>query len=139
MQIAFDAADPVALSQFWAEALHYRLEDPPAGFDSWPAFLSARGVPESQWNSASALVDPHGTGPRIFFQRVPEPKTAKNRVHIDLQSGGGARVELGEQKVRVETEIERLVGLGAVHFETREELGVVWAVLRDPEGNEFCA
>ncbi|MEP6851553.1 MAG: VOC family protein [bacterium] len=139
MQIVFDAADPATLAQFWAEVLHYRREDAPPGFDTWPEFLAARGVPESEWNSADAIVDPQGAQPRVFFQRVPEPKAAKNRVHVDLLTGGGSRVPVEEQRTKVATEVKRLVGLGATHVEDREALGVVWAVMRDPEGNEFCA
>ena len=70
---------------------------------------------------------------------MPEPKTAKNRVHLDLQAGGGSRVPLEEQRARVAAAVERLNALGATLVEERTELGVHWAVLTDPEGNEFCA
>lgn len=137
MQIAFDAADPRALAEFWAQALPgYALQPPPPGFESWDAFLEANGVPPEHRNDASALV---GDGPRLFFQKVPEPKTAKNRVHLDLQAGGGPAVPLAEQRRRIGAEVERLQALGATLVEHREGLGVAWAVLTDPEGNEFCA
>jgi hypothetical protein len=141
-QVAFDAADPVALSGFWEQALAhlgYVQSPPPAGFADWPEFLAAQGVPESEWDSAAALVDPSGVGPRLFFQRVPEPKTAKNRVHLDLGSGGGPSVPVEEQREKVDAAVARLQGLGATFVERAEELGVVWAVMLDPEGNEFCA
>ncbi len=141
-QVAFDAADPAALSEFWRQALAplgYQPATPPAGFADWPEFLAAQGVPESEWNSAAALVEPSGHGPRLFFQRVPEPKTAKNRVHIDLHSGGGPSVPVEQQRVAVDAAVARLEQLGATFVERAEELGVVWAVMRDPEGNEFCA
>src|SRR5687767_8462009 len=89
IQVVIDCADPAKLSDFWALALDYRIPDPPEGFASWPAFLTARGVPESEWNSASAVEDPEGIGPRVFFQQVPEPKAGKNRLHIDVNAGGG--------------------------------------------------
>ncbi len=137
MQIAFDCADPAKLAAFWAQALPgYQVQPPPPGFDSWEAFLAAQNVPQEEWNSRSALV---GDGPRLFFQRVPEPKTAKNRVHLDLLAGGGHRVPLEEQQQRVRAAVERLTALGATFVEEKTELGTHWAVLRDPEGNEFCA
>ena len=74
VQITFDCADPGALSAFWAEALGYRLQDPPPGFETWEQALEAMNVPPERHNDASALVDPDGAGPRLFFQRVPEPK-----------------------------------------------------------------
>jgi len=137
MQIAIDCADPGALAQFWAQALPgYAIQPPPPGFDSWEAFLEAQSVPKEEWNSRSAIV---GDGPRLFFQRVPEPKTVKNRVHLDLHSGGGPSVPLDVQRSNVKAAVVRLQELGATLLEEREELGVVWAVMTDPEGNEFCA
>jgi catechol 2,3-dioxygenase-like lactoylglutathione lyase family enzyme len=137
-QVTFDCADPDRLARFWAAALGYKLQDPPAGFASWPAFLADQGVPEEQWNSASAVVDPDGKGPRIFFQQVPEPKTVKNRVHLDVNVGGGHGTALDERRRRVDAEVERLVGLGASRQQPMEQRGEYWVVLRDPEGNEFC-
>jgi hypothetical protein len=137
MQVAFDCADPGALAEFWANALPgYQLQPPPPGFDSWPAFLAAQRVPEDQWNSRSAIV---GDGPRLFFQQVPEPKTVKNRVHLDLHAGGGPSVPVEEQRANVRAAVARLQQLGATFVEECEEMGVVWAVMTDPEGNEFCA
>ena len=137
MQITFDCADPAALSAFWADALPgYQLQPPPAGFDSWDAFLESNGVPLEHRNDASAIV---GDGPRVYFQKVPEPKAAKNRVHLDLHSGGGPSVPLEEQQARIATEVERLTALGATVVGQHAELGVAWTVMLDPEGNEFCA
>jgi hypothetical protein len=137
VQVAFDCADPAALAEFWAQALPgYRLQPPPPGFDTWEGFLEAQSVPKEEWSSRSAIV---GDGPRLFFQRVPEPKTAKNRVHLDLHAGGGPTVALDEQRANVRAAVARLQALGASFVEEREELGVVWAVMTDPEGNEFCA
>ena len=141
-QVAFDAEDPEALAGFWQRALQpldYRPAIPPPGFADWPAFLRAQGVPEREWNAAAALVDQAGHGPRLFFQRVPERKSAKNRVHIDLGTGGGPGVPVEQQRAALQTAVARLQELGATFVEQQEQLGVVWAVMKDPEGNEFCA
>ena len=137
-QVTFDAASPAALSRFWAEALGYVLQPPPPGFESWEDWLRERGVPESDWDSASALVDPEGEGPRLFFQRVPEPKTAKNRVHLDVGVSGGPGLPVEERRPAIRAEAGRLEALGARRIEEIEELGGVWIVMADPEGNEFC-
>ena len=84
-QVTFDCADPAALAAFWAEVLGYEVQAPPEGFDSWPAALAAFGVPESEWNSRSAILPSDGAGPRVFFQRVPEGKSVKNRLHLDVR------------------------------------------------------
>ncbi len=138
VQVTFDCADPAALSTFWAAALGYRLQDPPEGFATWEAFLTDLGVPEDEWNSASAVVDPDGGGPRLFFQRVPEPKAAKNRVHLDLNVGGPLGTPLDERKAAVDREVKRMIDLGAEVVREVEERGEFWVVMRDPEGNEFC-
>jgi len=139
IQVVFDAADPGALALFWASALAergYAVPDPPGDFADWPAFLAANGVPEERWNDASAIeADGH---PRIFFQKVPEAKTVKNRVHIDLLAGGGPSVPLDEQRERVAAQVARLETLGATRVDSHADLGVHWAVMHDPEGNEFC-
>jgi hypothetical protein len=140
IQVVFDAADPAAQAEFWTAALAergYAVPGPPGGFADWPAFLRAQAVPEDRWNDASAI-EAQGH-PRIFFQRVLEPKTVKNRVHIDLLAGGGPSVPLEEQRRRVAVAVARLEALGATRVEEHTDLGVHWAVLRDPEGNEFCA
>ena len=111
MQIVFDCADPDALATFWAAGLRYKKQDPPPGFASWPAWLKAEGIAESEWNSASAIVDPDGAGPRIYFQRVPEGKVVKNRVHLDLNVGGPSGTPLEERRRRVDAEVERLIQL----------------------------
>ncbi len=139
VQVVFDCANPDAQSRFWAEALHYRLPDPPAGFESWEALLRARNVPEHEWNSASAAEDPHGVGPRLFFQKVPEGKVAKNRMHLDLNVGGGLSVGLGERRAKVDAEVARLKALGASDERgAMERSGEYWVRMNDPEGNEFC-
>ncbi|MGH2572636.1 MAG: VOC family protein [Actinomycetota bacterium] len=139
IQVVMDCADPDRLAEFWAEALGYKLQDPPQGFASWEDFLRDQGVPQSEWNSASAVVDPDGGGPRIYFQRVPESKEVKNRVHLDLNVSGGSRVPLEERQRAVDAEVQRLTGLGATVFRPGSvERDEYWVVMQDPEGNEFC-
>jgi hypothetical protein len=136
VQVVFDCADPRAMAGFWTTALGYELQPPPDGFDSWDAWLIAKDVPEKDWNAASAIVDPSGAGPRIFFQRVPEPKIVKNRLHLDIVVGDrGSDPE--EHRRKVEAEVERLTSAGATYVREVEELGQRWITLRDPEGNEF--
>lgn len=138
VQITFDCADPDRVARFWASVLGYKLQDPPAGFESWPDFLKAQGIPEDQWNGSSAIVDPDGRGPRLYFQRVPEPKTVKNRVHLDVNVGGGAGVPLAERRALINAAVDRLIAEGAIRQREFEQHGEYWVVMTDPEGNEFC-
>lgn len=137
-QVTFDSADPGALAAFWAEALHYVLQPPPEGFESWDAALDAWGLPADQRNDRSALIDPDGVGPRIYIQKVPEPKTAKNRVHLDLRAAAGRPQE--ERAEALEAECVRLTALGARMLYRLEPDGIndLCIVMQDPEGNEFC-
>ncbi|MEO7236861.1 MAG: VOC family protein, partial [Lapillicoccus sp.] len=100
--------------------------------------LDAWGVPADHRNDRSALVDPEGVGPRIFFQKVPEPKTAKNRVHLDLRAAAGRPPE--ERSEALEAECTRLVPLGATRVRRLDADGMddVCIVMEDPEGNVFC-
>ena len=138
VQVVIDCADPARLAEFWAIALGYTTQDPPTGFASWPEWLAAQGVPESEWNSANAVVDPDKRGPRLYFQRVPEPKTVKNRVHLDLNVGGGPGTPLDARRPRVMAEVQRLEQAGATQMHVAELRGEFWVVMQDPEGNEFC-
>jgi hypothetical protein len=138
VQVVFDCADPDRLARFWAQALGYKLQDPPQGHQSWEDWLRDQGIPQERWNDANAVVDPDGRGPRIFFQRVPEAKTTKNRVHLDLNVTGGPAAPLEERRGQVDAEVERLLGLGASRLRVVEEQGGYWAVMQDPEGDEFC-
>ena len=139
IQLVLDTADPDGEARFWADALGYRLQPPPDGFDSWASFLRQQGIPEDRWNDASAMVDPDGKGPRIYFQHVPEGKNAKNRLHMDLNVSGGRAVPLDDRKGRVEAEVARLKSLGATDERGGiERDGEYWVRMNDPEGNEFC-
>jgi hypothetical protein len=127
IQITVDARDPRRLAAFWAVALGYVLQPPRPGY----LVSSGDGAREEQY---TAIVDPAGIGPRILFQRVPEPKKLKNRVHLDVNAGHGAT----DRRAAVRSHMSQLVAAGAkVVREMREESGW-WIVLTDPEGNEFC-
>jgi catechol 2,3-dioxygenase-like lactoylglutathione lyase family enzyme len=139
VQFTFDCADPAGLATFWVEVLGYRLQDPPAGFESWEQALEALGVPPERWNDASAVIDPDGSGPRLFFQRVPEGKQAKNRMHLDVRAAPG--LEGDARMAALEAEAERLVARGATRLQRHEPalpLDAGHIVMADPEGNEFC-
>jgi Glyoxalase-like domain len=138
LQVVFDAADPPALAAFWGEAIGYVEEDPPEGFDSWEAWAVANDLPREDWDNYASRVDPDGAGPRLFFQRVPEPKTAKNRVHLDLDVSGGRGTPLEFRRRKVADAVERAVAAGATRVKDYDEAGQHWVVLQDPEGNEFC-
>jgi catechol 2,3-dioxygenase-like lactoylglutathione lyase family enzyme len=145
-QVTFDAHDPRAQSLFWRDALGYVIPGPPGvdlppGADplkAWEEALERFGVPKDEWNSRSAIEDPEGRRPRIFFQRVPEGKSAKNRVHLDVRAAPG--LEGDERMAALEAEAARLVPMGAAQVE-RFDPGPMdsgFIVMRDPEGNEFC-
>jgi hypothetical protein len=138
VQVTFDCGDPAALAEFWAAALGYALQPPPEGFDSWDAALTAWGVPEDHRNDRSAVVDTDGAGPRVFFQRVPEGKTAKNRVHLDVRAASGAQGD--ERMGLLEEACTTLVARGATRVQRFEpdRMSFGHIVMQDPEGNEFC-
>ncbi|GIE91854.1 VOC family protein [Actinoplanes regularis] len=139
VQFTFDCADPARLSAFWAEALGYQMQPPPPPFESWEQALDAWNVPPERRNDASASVDPKGAGPRLFFQRVPEGKVAKNRVHLDVRAAPG--LTGAERMAALESEAGRLVALGATRLHREDPappLAAGHIVMADPEGNEFC-
>ena len=121
LDIVFDCAHPASLARFWASVLD--------GYDVAPYDdaeidrLRAIGI-ESIEDDPTVLVDGPDGAPRFWFQRVPEPKATKNRVHVDLTTG-----DFG-------AELARLLDLGARRHEHQGHDGLV--VLLDPEGNEFC-
>jgi Glyoxalase-like domain len=146
-QVTFDAHDPRALSTFWRDVLGYVHPGPPGvelpeGADplaAWDEFLARVGVPEGERNSRSAIEDPDGTRPRVFFQQVPEDKVAKNRVHLDVRAAPGLQGE--ERMTALEAECDRLVALGATRvrrYEPERPMATGHIVMQDPEGNEFC-
>ncbi len=147
VQITFDAHDPRALSSFWRDALGYVHPGPPGvdlpeGADplaAWDEFLERVGVPVEQRNTRSAVEDPEGSGPRLFFQQVKEDKVAKNRVHLDVRVAPD--LEGQERMAALEAECDRLVALGASRVRRHDPtppLTQGHVVMTDPEGNEFC-
>lgn len=147
VQITFDAHAPQDLALFWLEALHYAVFPAPGSevasvsksLAAWDAFMDDVGMPESERDSAFAIIDPAGVGPRLFFQRVPEAKAAKNRVHIDVRVGENLADD--ERMAALEHECERLVALGArrlERFDPNPPMTPGHIVMADPEGNEFC-
>ena len=147
LQITVDAHDPRALSSFWCDVLGYVHPGPPGvelpadadPFAAWDDFLARLGVPAADRGSRSAVEDPTGHGPRLFFQQVPEGKVAKNRLHLDVRAAPG--LEGDERMSALEAECDRLVARGATRLRRREPAPPMVAghlVMADPEGNEFC-
>ncbi|WP_167133008.1 VOC family protein [Paramicrobacterium chengjingii] len=139
-QMVVDCTDPELLARFWAEALHYTLEPAPEGFATWDDYWRRVGVPEDELGIGfDSIVDPAGQGPRIWFQIVPEKKSLKNRLHLDINASGGRSIPLPTRKQRVDDEAERLTKLGGTVIRVLETEGLDhYAIaMRDPEGNEF--
>ncbi|MFI8992631.1 VOC family protein [Streptomyces sp. NPDC053542] len=135
-QVTFDCAEPERVARFWCEVLGYVVPPPPKGFATWDDFN--RSLPPERQDSAFACIDPSGVGPRLFFQRVPEEKVVKNRVHLCVRVGTGL---VGEERLAaLEAECARLLPLGASRVRLLPADGVNESciVMQDIEGNEFC-
>jgi hypothetical protein len=116
-----DAADPHRIAAFWAGALGYVAEP---GYDD---------------PDGASIIDPEGVGPAISFLRVPEGKTAKNKMHIDLRVAGEPPWDMAERERLIRAKSVDLVAAGAQLVREEhygDELGHI--VMLDPEGNEFC-
>ncbi|HEU5026999.1 MAG TPA: VOC family protein [Spirillospora sp.] len=145
MQLTIDCADPQRMVAFWCEALGYVPEPPPDGHTSWRDYWTALGVPEDELPAGAgdvpeSIIDPAGQGPRVWFQRVPEPKVVKNRLHLDVKVSGGRDVPMAVRVQRVNSTVERLTRAGATPLRTLDgpDLDHFAVLLQDPEGNEFC-
>ena len=138
VQVTFDCADPGTVAEFWVAALGYELQAPPPPFASWDEALEAWHVPPDQRNNASAVVDPEAKGPRLFFQKVPEGKEIKNRVHLDVRAAPGLSGD--DRWDALESESARLSAFGASVLARVEadNINSGHIVMADPEGNEFC-
>ncbi|RMI08813.1 VOC family protein [Cellulomonas triticagri] len=142
VQVVLDAGSPRALGDFWKIALGYVEEPPPAGFATWDEALDAWGLPPDDRDVAYAIIDPDGAGPRVFFQRVPEGKTAKNRVHLDVRYSAAQGVDREDRAAKLAAAREHVAVLvaagGSVLTEVDDPREGAWVVMADPEGNEFC-
>src|SRR3954449_67156 len=136
VQVTFDCAEPERVARFWCEVLGYVVPPPPEGFATWDDF--SRSLPPEQQAMRFACVDPSGVGPRLFFQRVPEGKVVKNRLHLDVRVATGLEGE--ERLSALEAECARLVPLGAkrVRLLTADGFDESCLVMQDIGGNEFC-
>lgn len=137
--LTIDCAHPATLAEFWALALGYVEKSPPAGFGSWEEWFAHHEVPEEEWDDGAYLSDPDGVGPSVSFLKVPEPKAVKNRLHMDLQVGGGRDTPWEVRRPRVVEAAERLTAAGGMVIREVELQGRPdHVVMADPEGNEFC-
>jgi hypothetical protein len=134
-QVTIDCSAPHELADWWAETLGWQVEPQDeafirrmidAGHASEADTTTHRGA--LVWKEGAAITSPDPGRPRVLFQLVPEAKTVKNRVHLDLRVGEG----------RQEAEAARLVGRGATELSRGSQGPHRWVVLADPEGNEFC-
>jgi Glyoxalase-like domain len=117
--VTFDCADALSVARFWSAAIERPL-DPKASSDfATIGFAGRRDT--AGWGPTQ-----HDGESTWMFVRVPEPKAAKNRIHLDVMAADP------------ESEIDRLVGLGGTRVRDMEEYGYEWTVMTDPEGNEFC-
>ncbi|MEU5658169.1 VOC family protein [Streptomyces sp. NPDC047737] len=137
--LTIDCAHPKALAAFWASALGYVEKPPPAGFADWQQWFAHHEVPEEEWDDGAYLCDPDGHGPNLSFMKVPEPKTVKNRLHLDVQAGGGRETPWETRWPRVAEAVERLTAAGATVVREYESQGRPdHVMMADPEGHEFC-
>jgi catechol 2,3-dioxygenase-like lactoylglutathione lyase family enzyme len=132
VQVAIDCHDPDRLAEFWAAVLGYECKPPP-GFDSWSAYSAT--VAEEPGECWSRIVDADGVGPNLLFHRVPEAKTVKNRLHLDVRAPEGGS---GDRHRDIDAFVERIVQLGGRKVRAVVDDGGLFVVMHDPEGNEFC-
>lgn len=137
--LSMDCADAPALARFWCRALDYVEAPPPHGWSDWPSFLRDHEVPEAEWADGATIRPRTGAGPSISLLRVPEAKTVKNRLHLDVRVSGGRHVEqsLREQRIRA-TEADLVAHGARRQREDRVNGHLDHLVMEDPEGNEFC-
>ncbi|WP_406833045.1 VOC family protein [Pedococcus sp. KACC 23699] len=143
--LTVDCTDSARLVEFWCAAMGYVPEPAPLGWSSWLDYWLSAGIPEEELegaeNGSGAIVDPEGALPRIWFQEVPESKTVKNRLHIDVRhTPGRDEMPYAARRESLEAEVERLLALGATVATVKAPEGADYfaVTLMDPEGNEFC-
>jgi hypothetical protein len=135
VQIVIDSSSPHELADWWAEALGWQVEPQDEAFIRRMVESGAASETDTTrhrgalvWAVGAAIISPDPGRPRILFQRVPEPKTTKNRAHLDVHVGPDGR----------EAEVARLLALGATELWRGSQGPYAWATLADPQGNEFC-
>jgi hypothetical protein len=135
VQIVIDCADPHRLADWWAEALGWQVEPQDDAFIRRLVESGAASTEDTTthrgalvWRSGAALASPDPGRPRVLFQLVPEARTVKNRVHLDLRVGTERR----------EDEVARLLARGATELHRAAQGPFTWVTMADPEGNEFC-
>jgi catechol 2,3-dioxygenase-like lactoylglutathione lyase family enzyme len=133
IDLTLDCANPARLAAFWKLALGYEDEPPPAPFATREDWLTECGDPGDTADDGAWLHDPAGNGTRLSLLRVPEPKTAKNRLHIDIRVAGPGSAD--ERWARITQSADRLTAAGATSL---WEYPGGHIVMADPEGNEFC-
>jgi hypothetical protein len=133
VQVTFDCIEPERVGRFWCEVLGY-VVPPLEGFGTWDDFQHS--MPPEEQGSWFACVDPSGVRPRLYFQRVPEGKVAKNRVHLDVRVAYDLEGE--ERLAALEAECARLVPLGARRERLLHDGTDACMVMQDVVGNEFC-
>jgi len=137
--LTFDCNDATGQAAFWRLALGYVEGAPPTGFTSWAEWYDHFDVPAEE-RDVTAIDDPAGIGPRIGFLPVPESKTVKNRIHLDIRVNKSRTEPAADRWPRVQALVTTLIAAGAtVLSEDRLPDGSLdHVVLADPEGNEFC-
>ena len=135
VQIVIDSADPHGLADWWAEALGWQVEAQDEAFIRRMVEMGAASEEDTArhrgrlvWKAGAAINSPDPGRPRVLFQHVPEAKTVKNRMHLDVRVGPD----------RQEAEVARLIGLGATELWRASQGPYAWVTMADPEGNEFC-
>jgi hypothetical protein len=135
LQVVVDSADPHTQADWWAEALGWWVEPQDEAFIRRMIEIGAATEADTLthrgalvWRTGAAITSPDPGRPRVLFQSVPEAKTVKNRLHLDVRVGADGR----------EAEVERLVRLGATELWRGSQGPFEWVTLADPEGNEFC-
>jgi len=133
IDLTLDCANPPRLATFWKQALGYEDEPPPAPFATREEWLLKYGDPGDKADDGAWLHDPAGIGPRLVLLRVPEPKAAKNRMHIDIRVAGTSSPD--EQWANITQLADQLAAVGATRLQEYSGRHITMA---DPEGNEFC-
>jgi hypothetical protein len=134
-QVTIDSTAPHPLADWWAEALGWQREPTDEAFilrmvqeGHASESETMRHNGELVWVTGAAITHPDGGAPRVLFQFVPEPKTVKNRVHLDVRVG----------RENVESEVARLTARGATVLHHGQQGPFSWVTIADPEGNELC-